>query len=322
MKKKNRLKTGLFLLAALLLAAGCKTTETETRPVSWKQKSAYLADVRDPRIYGLHIYQTPAGIEYRGGGRMHPNQTAARPMGVKEPLRPVVMLTGNFGIEWPVLLDFTASQSWFEFSTAQKIGAQPVGEREAQMIRQPGEEIAGCLSIVSALRFGQLQISSPLIYVRLADGPLGTLARGITEPAPKGVIGWDLLKKLQQIRLDYSGARVLLSTGAAYAPDPRQLLAERPLVQHAGACAVRGIIDGKESLILIDPAGDFEFATDGAEAVGSVRLGENLVFENPAVSASPGGARLGARLLQKYKITVCPQAGVVYIESSSNGEKE
>lgn len=318
MKKNNTLKTVILLLAALLLSAGCKTVETQ--PVSRRRQAAFFANVRDPRIYGLHIYQTPAGIEYRGGGRVHPNQIEVRPMGVKRPLRPVVMMTGNFDAEWPVLLDFTALQSWFEFSTAQELGAQPVGEHEAQMVRLPNEKTVGYLSVVSALRFGQLHISSPLICVRMADGPLGALARGIEKPAPNGVVGWDLLRKLKQIQLDYSAAQVLLSTVEAYAPDPQQIVAELPLVQHAGACAVRGSINGRDSLIFIDPAGDFEFATGAVAAVSRVQLGETLVFEHPAVSASPGGARLGARLLQNYKITVCPQAGMIYFEKPDSGK--
>ncbi|GEM_PF-752705 len=319
---QETLKAALLPVAALLLSAACKTTEMEIRPVSWQRQSAYLAKVRDPRIYGLSIYQTPGGIEYRGGGRLHPNQVEARPMGIKEPLRPVVMLTGNFGIEWPVLLDFTASKSWFEFSTAQKLGAKPVGERKAKMARLPGEEIAGCLSIIPSLRLGQLHISSPLIYVRLADGQLGTLARGIEKPGPKGVVGWDLLKKFEQIQFDYSGAKVLLATDAAYTPNPGQLITAVPLVKHAGACAVRGSIDGKETLILIDPAGDFEVATDGATPVSTIGLGEQLAIAGVAVSESPGGVRIGARLLQDYKLTVCPREGIIYFERPLREEEE
>lgn len=322
MKKDDRFKTMVCLLAVLILSAGCKTTEAETRPVSWKQQSEYLAGVRDPRIFGLDICQTPAGVEIRGGGRMHPNQVEAQPMAAGEPPRPVVMLTGKFGIQWPVLLDCTASQSWFEFDTARQIGARPVGERDAQLVRPRGEEIAGCLSLVPALRLGQIHISSPLVFVRMANGPLGSFARGIDQPVPKGVIGWDLLKKMEQIVFDYDGGQVFLSTGPAAAPDPQQVLAELPLVQHAGACMVRGSVDGRETLILIDPAGDFELATEGGAAAGTVQLGDRLVLANPAVSASPGGTRMGARLLEKYQIMICPREGIVYIQNRMNGETE
>jgi len=305
---------------AILLAAGCKTTET--KPVPWKEQSAYMAKVRDPRIYGFSMYQLPGGaLEYRGGSRLHPNQAAILPMKAEDPLRPVGILRGNFGLDSPLLFDFTAASSWLEFDLAQKLGAQPISEGKAQLVKVPGEEIAGCLSTVPSMRFGQLYIERPLVYVRMASGPLGSLARGIEKPELKGVVGWNLLNKFEQIQMDYSGKRVVLSTAeVAYDPDPARVVAKIPLVKHAGACAVRGTVDGKAGLVLIDPAGDFEIATDGAAAVSSVQLDAGLVFSVPAVAKSPGGTRVGARLLKKYRVTVCPQAGMVYFEKPDTGE--
>lgn len=305
-----KMKTGVFFLSALLLStAACKTTET--KPVSRKVQSAWLARMRDPRIYRIDVCQTPAGIEYRGGGRLHPRQAEALKMIADKPSRPVVMLKGKL----PVLLDCTASHSWFEFSTAQKLGAVPVGEREALQIKQPGEEIAGTQAVIPALCLAQIHIESPLVFVRMADGPLGKrLMRGITEPELKGVIGWDMLQKFEQVQFDYSGKRVLLATDEPYKPDPELLVTTLSLVKHAGACAVRGTVDGKEGVLLIDPAGDFELALDAPAASARVQSGGKLAFETAAVSVSPGGARIGARLLQKFKVTVCPQEGVIHFE--------
>ena len=318
MKKTTAL---ILFTSAVLLTAGCMTTET--KPVTWKEQQAYMAGVKDPRQFGYSIYQTPAGIDYRGGCRLHPNQAAELSMKAEEPLRPVVMLRGKFGLESPLLFDFTASSCWMEFDLAKTFIAKPVGENSAQLVKTPGEEIAGCLSVVPALRLDQLYIENPLVYVRLANGPLGTVARGIEKPELKGVMGWDLLKKFGQIRLDYAGKRiVLLTSEAAYVPNPSFLVAKIPLVKYAGACAVRGTVDGKSGLILIDPAGDFEVATDGAAAVSSVQLDTGLVFSAPAVSNSPGGTRIGARLLQSYIVTVCPQAGVIYFEKPTIGKNK
>ena len=313
MKTKN----GLFFLSALLLAgSGCKTTEPEPpKPISWKQQSAYMAKVKDPRYFGYSIYQTPSGIEYRGGSRLHPNQAKLLDMEVKEPIRPVVMIRGDLGLQVPLLLDFTSVSSWMEFDMAESMGAVPLSEGSAQLVKAPGEEIPGCLSVVSTIRVGQVFMENPLVYVRMANGSLGSLARGIEKPEIKGVIGWDLFKKFEQIYFDYSKKRVAISTvKLAYTPDPSQLIAKLPLVKNAGACAVRGIVDGKEGVIFIDPAGDFEVATDGATAVSSIVLDPDLVFSAPAVAESPSGTRIGARLLQNYQIIICPQAGWVYFE--------
>ncbi len=309
-----KMKASLVLMGtALLVLPGCKTTET--KPVSWKEQSAYLAKVQDPRRFGYSIYQTPRGVEYRDGSRLHPNQAKVFSMQAEKPLRPVVGMRGTFGVDAPLLLDFCAFSSWFEFDLAKKLGAQPISEGKAQLVKQPGEEFPSCPSVVSTVRLGSIFVENPLVNVRMATGPLGLLARGIEKPEIKGVIGWDLLKKFDQIQLDYAGKRVMLTTmKTAYDPDPSFLIATLPLVKYAGVCAVRGLINGKEGLVLLDPAGDFEVATDGAAVVSSIQLDADLFFTAPAISNSPSGIRIGARLLQNYKVTICPQAGTVYFE--------
>jgi len=306
-------------LTMLLLFAGCKTIEIdpETKPVSWDQQKAYLSKVRDPRVFGLSIYETPAGLQLRGGGRLHPQQAAALPMKTQEEktLRPVVDITGSFDRKWPVLIDLVSSRTWLEFGAAQKLRATPVAEQKPELIRLPDEEVAACLSMVSSLRFGQLYIENPLLYVRLAEGSLGPLTRGIDDMGIQGVIGWDLLKKMEQIRFLYSIGQVVLFTTEPYEPDPSQVIAAVPLVKHAGACAVRGTVDGKETLILIDPAGDFEIA-----GASSIQLDPNLIFSSAESFPSPGGVRIGARLLQKYEVSICPQAGLIYFEQQPSEE--
>lgn len=311
MKKRFIFMAGLMAL----VLAGCKTTEPEeTVPVSWEEQQLFMKRVSDPRIFGLNIYETPSGPQIRGGGRLHPEQSEALKMQVESPMRPVVPLHGNFGVQWPVLLDLTASYTVLEFDTARKAGARPVGEQgRAQLIKSPGDDVAACVSLIPSLRLGQLFVENPLVNVRFANGPLGPVARGIDEPVLRGVVGWNVLEKLEQIQFLYSAGRVVLKTTESYVPNPNLLVAELPLVQHAGACAVRGIVNGRREMILIDPAGDFEVAASGA--VSSLALGSELAFSNPVVSSSPGGVRIGARLLENYRMTVCPNAGVIYFET-------
>ena len=148
-------------------------------------------------------------------------------------------------------------------------------------------------------------------------------ARGIDEPEIKGVLGWELLKKFEQIYFDYAKKRLAISTAkSAYMPDPAQLIARIPLVKYTGACAVRGAVDGKQGLILIDPAGDFEVATDSGETISSVQLDANFMLPASSVVKSPGGTRIGARLLEKFKITICPQEGMIYFEKPEAGKEE
>ena len=320
-----KMKTIFFSLPLFVLVlAGCQTTKMDapSQPISWRTREAYLNKIRDPRIFGLGIYQTPAGVQIRGGGRLHPSQAGAFSMKAEAPWRPVVGLTGNFGTEWPVLLDVTSSRTWLEFSTAQKLRATPVGERDPVFARWGDDEAGACLSTISSLRLGQIHIENPLLYVRLAEGSLGQLTRGIDDRGLRGVVGWGALKKFEQIQFLYSCGQVALFTTEPYSPDPGFLLATLPLVEHVGVCAVRGTIDGREGMILIDPAGDFELAVPGGGAVSSVRLGVNLTFESPVVSDSPGGVRIGARLLQNYRVTLAPLDGVIHIEEQISDRAE
>ncbi len=309
----------IFWVFVLVLIAGCKTTKVDpvAEPISWSQQKAYLSRVRDPRVFGLSIYETPAGLQLRGGGRVHPSQGAALKMKAEEPFRPVVKLAGNFKREYPVLLDFVSTRSWLEFGAAQKMRATPVAERKPELIRLPNEEIPACLSIVSKFRLDQLHIENPLVYVRMAKGSIGSVSRGIDDLDLAGVIGWDLLRKMEQIRFLYSIGQVVLFTTEPYDPDPSLVIAAVPLVKHAGACAVRGKVDGKEQLVLIDPAGDFEVAGTSS----NIELAPNLVFSSSEDSVSPGGVRIGARALQMYEISICPKVGLIYFEQQPKGEK-
>lgn len=310
MKKMNEALSVLLLLSV----TGCLTTD-EVKPVKWEDQSAYAAKVKDPRRYGYSIYQTPRGIEFRDGVRLHPNQAKIFSMEAEEPLRPVVMISGKFGKKEPVLLDFSIETSWLEFGLAQDLNAIPASEGAAQLVTFPGEKIPGCLSLVPRVRFGDILVGNALFYVRMATGPLGQLARGIEEPQLRGVIGWGTLKKFEQIYLNYEEEKVALSTTKSpYDPNPAELAGKIELVKNAGNCAVRGTLDGKPAFILIDPAGDFEVATEDGKPVAELSLGEGFSFANPAVSKSMGGTRIGARLLSKYRITVFPKDGTIYFE--------
>jgi hypothetical protein len=301
-------------LAAILFIAGCKTLERKTQRISWQQQQAYLNKVKDPRVFGFTIYDTPTGPQIRGGGRLHPERSEALEMLAEAPLRPLVYLNGHIGEQWPVLLDLTSGATWLEFELASELRARPVGEKKAKLVNLAGDEIPATLSNVSSLKLGQMFVEYPLVYVRLATGSLGAMNRDVSEGPVQAVIGWDILKKFDQIQFLYLNKKVLLlTTTDEYVPNPERLVATLPLLKNVGLCAVRGHMNGQLGNILIDPAGDFEVAADGA--VSSLQLGEGIVLSNPTTVPSPGGVRIGARLLQNYQVTVCPKAGVIHFET-------
>jgi hypothetical protein len=317
------MKKQIFLLLSLflLVSAGCKTAPEETEPVSWEQQQSFLKKVRDPRLYGLGIYQTPAGRQIRGDGRLHPSQAAALPMLLEEPWRPVVNMNGKFGLQWPVLLDCSAPVSVFEFDTALSAGARPVAEGRAQMLNLTGDEIPYCLSLIPSIRLGQLYIENQLVMVRMANGPLGRSERGIDDPQLTGVLGWDLLKNFEQVQFLYSIGQIVLKSTEPYVANPGLLAARLPLVEHRGACMVRGTMNGEDEMIIIDPAGDFEVAAGPGTDVTELHLAAGVGVSGPTVAVSPGGVRIGARFLKNYRVTLCPKAGVVYFEARVETEQ-
>ncbi len=315
------MKSQMALGFVMLLMAGCETLESDTQRIPWEQQHAYLKKVQDPRIYGLSIYDSPSGPRIRGDARLHPERAVGLEMLAEEPLRPLVDLDGNHGEQWPVLLDFTSGATWLEFELANELGARPVGEGKATLVNLTGDDVPAALSIVSSLRLGQMFVEYPLVYTRMATGSLGAMNRDVSEGPVRAVIGWDILKKFDQVRFLYPVQQVLLtSMKEEYAPNPERLLVTLSLVKDADLCAVRGRMNGREGNILIDPAGDFEVAADGA--VSSLLLGEGIELLNPATAPSPGGVRIGARVLKNYLVTVCPKVGVIHFETLAEPEVE
>ena len=319
------MKQWIFLSAALLVSAGCKTTELgPAKPLPWRMQQAYVKRVRDPRIFGMDLVQTPSGVEIRGGGRFHDWQQETLDMMAANPIRPVVSLAGGVGQTWPVLLDLTASKSWLSYDVARQLKAHPVAEGKPVLVRLPGEtDIMACLSTTSSVKLGQLQIEHPIVYVRLATGSMGPLARGITTPGIQGVVGWNALRQFQLIQLIYPAQKVTISMldTDEYEPHPEYLVASLPIIKNETACMVRGTVNGKEMPILIDPAGDFQVATPGG-VQATIGLGDGLVLSGAGAATSPAGVRVGAQLLQNYLVTICPKDQVLHLELLQSIEAE
>lgn len=296
-------------------------TTDEPKPVSWQQQQAYLGTVCDPRLFGLSLVDSPKGVRIQGGGRLHYSQSYALEMGMEEPLRSVIDLQGRMGETWAVLLDFTAKNSLFEFDMGQALGARPVAEGRPTMMTLPGDDVASCVSVIPTMRLGQIFVEHPLVLVRMDNGLPGGYDRGIVEPRLRGVVGWDILRKLEQVQLLYSMEQVVLKSTDGYEPNPYELVAQVPLDTSLRVCAVPGTVRGATVSVLIDPAGDFEVATPQGLPIASLVLADGLSFENPSVAVSPdSNVRIGARLLEQYRVTICPKQKVMYFESRATDD--
>jgi hypothetical protein len=313
------MKSLIVLFSMVCVLAGCSTTDEPT-PVSWARRQAYLKSVQDPRLYGLSMVQVPGGVQIQGGGRLHYSQSYALEMLSEDPPLPVVTLNGRTKAEWPVLIDLTVPNSLFEFDAALGLKAHPVSAKDPQLVRLGNTE--ACLSLIPSLRFGQVFIENSLVLVQLKNGLSDAIARGVSEPRPRGIVGWDMLRKMGLIQFIYSAKMIVLqSTDGDYEPNPQNTLARLPLLKEARACAVQGVVDGKPVTVFIDPAGDFEVAVPQGQPISTLQFSDEFLFTNPSVAVSPGGVRIGARFLKHYRVTICPTQEMVYFEKRIAAEK-
>lgn len=309
---------GLLCLVALV---GCKTTSVEPALVSREEKHTFLKRLRDPRVFGLSIYEAPGGSKIGGGGWLHPSRHAVLPLLQSMPLRPVVMMTGRSRSEWPVLLDPTAALSRFEFETAQQVGAVPVGDGQLQWKRFPDDAVSSCQAIVPSICLNQLFIEDKVVWVRMKNGLPEAACRGIDaldaskkHPFLSAVIGWDVLKKFAQIQFLYREKSIVLKTTEPYEVFLEDEVLRLPLIDPAKECSIWAHVDGRAVPVLLDPAGDFFVATPNGETVSTLQIAGGMSLSAPEVVRSPQGYRLGARFLQSFRLTICPQAGAVYFE--------
>ena len=249
-----------LLGAALLLAAGCKTTP-EPQPLTDEQLRGFYARAQDPRRFWLTPYQSDDGPVYSGANRLHPEKMAQfRFRSSGKSSAPLIPFKAEHPQkEYLALIDTTSKESWVDLNTARDIGVIPLAPPPAKFIADHVEDtITGYASVVKRLVLDECPIETVLVFARGATGPLGPLARGEERPRPVGVFGYDLLRQFAFIQLDFVEGSVTFSTSIDYKPEPETLVAAVPFFLQNGALAVKGAIEGEPATILVDTAGDFE----------------------------------------------------------------
>lgn len=318
------MKTILQLLAttaAILALAGCSTPDKDAA-LNSKQTAAFLATARHPQMYGFGVTRTrDGGITYIGQAHLHPNHLATA--GFEKRDIPVIKMEGRTPHKNMVaMLDTSAIDSWMGFSTAELFDVKPMGIND-QLIPYRGGLNTGntpaYASVVTQLRIKQLFIENAPIYVRMATGSMGPLARGISDPHVDAVIGYDILSQFEYIQFDIANRRVAFSATIPYVPHENLVLTRATIEPVEGyGLAVGGAIFGQDTPIILDVAGNYHFArneaTDGMTK--QVSIG-NLVYRQVPTLPLPGRdspPRAGRQMLSPYLVTICPKEGIVYFE--------
>lgn len=321
----NRLLLSLPLLALL----GCATTPKDkpTIPFTQEQSKALYAKARPPQVFGLTVYTSDNGPFFAGAGRLHPGQQAERPLlGEKNSVAPLVGLNGRGAKDMPALLDTTAKDNWLTARMGQQLGLT--------MLSAPGpyvsqaqhvyDDIGGLAGVAHQIGMEELTAENVVFHVRAATGPLGPLARWVTQPTPEIVLGTSFLRAFSSVQVDYPQRKVRFAATHRYpAPAPDRLVAALPLKDVQGALAVEGALDGDPMTILLDVAGDFELVMNEPPETTIRRLSlGDLVFPpgvNVVASMDQGLGtttypRIGRRLLSRFVVTFDFRGKLVYFE--------
>lgn len=310
------------LTIAAILLAGCASEPDfgDEEFLSNREQKSALAKTKSPQYFGFGAFPVQGGIGYRGTARLHPNQVAT--MDLKRDDIPVIDFRGKSRRDnGNVLLDTSSMYSWVEFDTAQDLDVTFMGMKES-LAPYPGQHIGGAKAyagVIDQIRLDQLFIDNIPMYVRMARGSLGPMARGIYDPPVDMVLGYDVLGLFETIQINLREGTVQLSPSHPYRPNEDLLMSQAQIIPTQGyGLVIDGSVYGRPSPIVIDLAGDYDFMRSDKKVnqTKQVSLGQVVFRHVPTTYLAVDGVlpRAGRRMLENYIITICPNQGYVYLE--------
>ena len=327
----------MFVFATLIGASGCAgPVPLHAIPLGQQELDQFLAQARDARVYGITTYQEAAGPRFESANRLHLGQSAkldfVSPRGLA---LPVVRAKSPMKVEFPLLLDSSARQSWLLLESVPAMDYRPFAPPAGEYPDHVVADIPGYVGAGNALVLDQLQVEYPVFYVPPARGRLGPLARmeagtGDTTAMQKlagrlpAVMGAALMHSFAFIRFDFPGRTVVFSADTPYQPASKAAVRARlPLLDWRGRPAIEGRLAGRRVTLVLDTAGGFDLslpADQAADAAGSLVLGDwQLDQVETATHADLGlpedfPARLGLGVLARGVVTLDYRNRCVWFE--------
>lgn len=337
-----RLIRRLAGLACLVALQGCATpNSTPPHPLSQDEVDHFLKSGRDPRYWGITVYQGTLGPRYEFANRQHQSRSAQSDMLAVLPgttLPVVEAKTGGFN-RFNLLLDTSARESWLPFHLIKAMGyrvfSPPSGEYPDHVIAA----IPGYAGVGNKIILETLHIESPIFYVPPATGNLGPLARmevvdwlsdGAikTRDARRGkihaVMGAAMLRTFSYIRMDFQSRTIRFSTHGTYRPASSEaVVATLPLKEWKGRPAVQGFFNGEAATFVLDTGGAFHLSIPSSIAAAETNM---LEIDSWRVEGIPTAAhtdfglppdfpvRLGAAAFAPYVLTLDYKQKSVWIE--------
>ncbi len=315
-----------ILLAITGLLLSCQVPDKLDGPVALKpsERQQLAATAKDPRRFSITTYQSDSGPVFEGSFRFHPNQLSENPfLRVGEDrAAPVIEARSFADVSYRALLDTSSPDSWVTLNTFGSARMALIGPPlyRQEPVHVPSD-VSGYLAVASTFRLGMVQMESALLYVQAAMGPFGNLARNI-DPKPEVIIGNDILQRLGFVRIDYPGGLVTFSSDKAYSPEDGRVVGQASYTMAKGSLAVNGRIEGVQTRIILDSAGEYGLAMpeSGTNRIRQLEIGSLVLRDVPATPAETQSLsdlvfpRVGARILRRYVVVLDPRNRQVLFE--------
>jgi hypothetical protein len=323
-----RIGKWVLWLGALAVLSGCILTDKDAEEVvlSDSQIKDFLSMAKMPQLYGFHVVNESNGIGYTGAARFHVNHMAKADFLHDE--FPVIKIRGRSRVNNLVMLiDPSTPDSFISYDKAIEFRAKPLGVDGLTIpyrgVYNTGKATAYA-SVITQLRVHQFFFENVPVYVRMATGGVGPRARFIDEPQIEGVLGYENLRELAFIQIDYTNKKIYLSASIPYEAPEDALQAKIVTRKGYGLLVAGSIFDAErgreiDTPVVIDPAGRYALARADTKSLTTrqLSLGE-LAIRNvetlPFNQIEYAFPRVGYDFLSKYLVTICPQQGVVYFE--------
>ena len=320
MEYKIRIVIFCFLVIHL---QGCKSPDLPTNEIvlSEKKQEAYLSHAKPAKHFGFKVFPVINNqIGMKGSARLHPNHRAIVPM-VSESL-PVIEIAGrNYRDPSFALIDTGSPNSWMEFAYSQTINTDFLSFRD-RYFPYTGKYSTGGVpaygAIAYQIRISQLFIEDMPVYIRMAAGSLGPLARNIETPKIRSVLGYDLLRLFSYVQFNFINRTVDFETMKPFIPNEQWVLGKANIINEPGeGLVLDGALFDKNMPMVLDLAGDYHLAHENADSTlaRQVSIGE-LVFRQVPQTKLPENTttRLGKELFSDLIVTICPLDNTVYFE--------
>ncbi len=314
-----------ILILSSLALSGCLTTdkdkEPKDSPLPIQQQENYLDKAKPPQQFGFSIYSLKGGMAYSGSARLHPNHFTSTDM-IEDNIPAINVRGRSSRSKMNMLVDPSSPVSWLEFSASQNFSAYFMGINDAVIPYRGGYNTGGInafAGVITQIRIDTLFMENVPFYIRMSIGSLGPLARGIRKPEIDAILGYDNLKIFEYIQFDLQNNKITFSATTPYKPHKGfPTSTARIIKSQSYGLVVRGQVDDRKGPVVLDLAGNFDFAR-GDVKVGATRLVQvgNLSFNDVPTLVVPthdSPPRVGRKLLAPYLVTVCNRDGVVYFE--------